>query len=219
MKKTMVLLILFAALGADAEQERGGSREGHGGDAVVCLNAQGAIESAELFDYYEARLGRDLTIDLSGDSFVSKIQSAIDRLRVLDPEYASRLFGHFKRFLRPGSVVFKARADIPEIDDATTLVSPSGACAKIQLAVQRAESGDAPLLEIDREIWSAIGIDGRGGLFLHEIVYRDEIGFGAANSDGVRAFVALLASDRFAGLTADEYARFARTNLRSHGSQ
>lgn len=196
----------------------GGAREGHGGDAVVCRLTDGT-ETVELFDYYEARITRGQTTALEGASYVAQVEDALAKLGRYDANYASTLFQNFKRLLQPGAIEFKSRDEIPEIDDATSWAPIGDGCRKAQLAKQKSvtEYLNEPTgawLTIDRDLWNAMTPNGRAGLILHEIIYREEIRVGVMNSDGVRFFNALLSSPQFSTLSNEEFLSITEASLR-----
>ena len=49
-----------------------GDERGNGGDAVVCRDQVGKITKVELLDYYEARVMRNIQIDLGSDGTFSQ---------------------------------------------------------------------------------------------------------------------------------------------------
>ena len=201
------LLALFAMnFGASAS----GRDVGNGGDLVICRDGERRIVSAELLDFYEARVLRGIPMDLGAAdlSIQSKITLAIGRIRGLSAdryaEYQARVQEFYAR------AKFFPDVHLEDIPDSDHLVLPQG-CAIEQIAIQRAEAAaDEPLYVISQELWDALDNDNRAGLVLHEIIYRESILMGRQSSREARYFNSYLCSQRFVTMRFHEFAEVLR---------
>src|SRR4051794_2737484 len=90
--KTIPFVATMVLVGATAttwaSSAHADSKVGNGGDAVVCLTPEGALQSVRLLDFYEGEVFRGITAALTAatDDPTEKAVAALQRLARLDPE-------------------------------------------------------------------------------------------------------------------------------------
>jgi len=194
-----VLLSTIAAYG-------GGKEVGNGGTAVVCRNSDGSIRTAELLDFYEARVIRGIDVNL-GDATIGwkgKANLEVDRLQKNDPDRYELYLDRVDQFMSEAEML--TGVTLTPIQDVDNIAIPVG-CLLEQVAVQREPEfpGDKRYF-LNQEIWNALSEDGKAGLVLHEVIYREAIAGGASDSVATRYFNSLLASGRFESISfLDQY--------------
>jgi hypothetical protein len=178
----MIALLLALAAPAFA----GGQEVGNGGDAVVCRDAGGNITSAELLDFYEARVLRGIDRDL-GDPSLSvdaKTGIVVKRLAPLSPVRVDVYTMWLKAFM--DNAQFLSGVQLVEVPDSDHLAFPKD-CKVEQLAIQKEpEFPEDKRYTVNKDIWDRLDNDSRAGLMLHEIIYREAIAAGAKDSVGAR---------------------------------
>lgn len=170
-----------------------GNEGGNGGDAIVCRNSKHEILSAELFDYYEARVLREIELFFPTEpSAESAFRTLSKRLSAISPKRAEKYDGWARRFL---DEIVWIEADLEDIPDSGPVIFPTG-CKLEQVAIQFT----APLpgqkrFLINSAIWKALPVSHRAGLMMHEFLYREAIvEHGHSNSILVRYFNSTIAS-------------------------
>jgi hypothetical protein len=181
---------------------------GNGGDAVVCRDVSGAIQKAELYDFYEGRVQRGLHIALPiGADPVAVATATIERIKTLDPARYARLAARIPQFMGETQMVNSSLTPIPDMG--VVLLDP--ACKTEQLAIHR-----DPELPFDKtfliaqEIWGALPTDHQAGLILHELIYEDARLFGHQDSQASRYLNALIGATELQTLQPDAYAALLR---------
>jgi hypothetical protein len=179
------LILLTAFLFVNTALAALGDEKGNGGDAVVCREASGRITSIEMFDYFEARTLRGMTVVLPGGESPENIaSSALDVLNKFAPERVKQYkntileFGRHVRFV-PGLV------DVP---DSGHIVLPKD-CRIEQLIVQQTPQmpEDSRFL-VAKELWDAMDDGQKAGALLHEAFYTEAIRAGHEDSRKARYF-------------------------------
>ena len=202
-----ILAWIVLAQSARAERE-----VGNGGTGVVCFDANGQISSVEVYDYFEARTLRHAVIDL-GDSSLSYIEQAgvaLQRLAQYSPLRTNRYIGEVAsfeqnaNFLPPG-------ISLPLIPDTGAIQLPDG--CRLEQIVRQDEPRfpDDKRFVVDRDLWDQMDEQNKAGLVLHEVIYKEALGYGHETSVGTRYFNSLFAQRLSETLT---YARFVQV-LRS----
>ncbi|MCM2277683.1 MAG: hypothetical protein NDJ89_06365 [Oligoflexia bacterium] len=207
MKVNLKFATLFIAIVLGAGQcAFAGQEIGNGGDAIVCRSSDGAIQRAELVDYYEAKIEREIQVDLGpGGSWQEQFEFVMKRLDRLDPSRATELRNGAARFL--ADVRFIDGHDFPDLSDTGGLIVPSG-CRIEQVAIQQkvAFPQDKPYL-INRDLWGRFTEQSKAGLVLHELLYREALeNYLARNSRKVRYLNSLIASPLLEALSTVQYA-------------
>jgi hypothetical protein len=183
----------------------GGQEVGNGGDAVVCRDAGGAVTSAELLDYYEARELRGIIKDLGPPDLAidAKVALVLDRVARLSPKRAAHYRHQAGEFMSEAR--FLSGVDLVEVPDSDHLAFPHG-CRVEQLAIQKQpEFAEDKRYTINQDIWDKLDGDSRAGLILHEIIYREAFEQGATDSVGARYLHSRLAEASGATLTQPEF--------------
>ena len=198
-----VFLFLLFARAAFA-----GHEFGNGGGVVVCRRPiLKTIKSVELLDFYEARTIRNTQIDL-GDTkkdWKSLVQLVIERVRPrseLRYQLYKKWFSSFE-----SEALFLKNADFTQVSDTAHIAVPRG-CQFEQAAVQKTPEfrGD-PRYYISADIWAHMNDTQRAGLVLHEIIYREALGYGHTYSSRVRYFLGKLASNEIAKMNDLEFVK------------
>lgn len=182
----------------------GGFETGNGGGGVVCRTPSGSVESVELFDVYEGRTLRRQGVDLGAVSLSvdEKVEMAMKRLERLSPLRAALYRQEYGTFF--SETLFLKGSQLVLIPDADPVAMPAG-CAIEQLAVQR-----VPLFPedkryvIDQDLWDRLDSDGKAGLILHELIYREAIQYGHTKSVFARYLNMKLLSNEIENVRTDE---------------
>jgi hypothetical protein len=183
---------------------------GNGGDVVVCKNDAGEIVSIELLDFYEARKRRQMTIDLGAPELdvEAKIELALARLERLDAGRAARYREWARTFREEALFTEDALRDIP---DSQHVQLPRDANCSIEQIVVHTEPTfpEDPRYTVDAVLWGWLEEHGRNddlaGLMLHELWYREGVGFGLTHSIGVRYMNSKIASTSYTDLDEATY--------------
>lgn len=216
-------LMLFTMNVSAAPEKKG--VDAHGGSSVLCTLANGS-QTAESFDRYEGIEMAGLTPDLGAATltYEQKVEIFLSRVEARDVLRAERYRKIYELFKTSSS--FVQRSFIKEISDATTYITPSGNCVKIQAAIQRHQVG---LFEkhflFDAAIWQLMDAESKAMLVQHEIVYFDEVEYmkkfegsvlnpySEYKSDGSRLYNQILSSQHGNALTQDDYVTVVNQNL------
>jgi hypothetical protein len=200
-----MISLLSALLLVSPAFAAGGQEVGNGGNAVVCRDEGGAITSAELLDFYEARTLRGIQRDLGppGLSVDEKFGIVLKRLGRLSPERVSLYtlaHGGFPRESR-----FLPGVKLTTVPDSFHVAIPDG-CQVEQLAIQKQpEFPEDRRYTINQDLWQKLDNDSRTGLILHEIIYGEALGYGATDSVGTRYLNSKLCSPEADTLSLQDF--------------
>ncbi|MEC9283898.1 MAG: hypothetical protein VX642_14385 [Bdellovibrionota bacterium] len=196
------------------------SREGNGGDAIVCQSEDKKTRTVELLDYYQAfDRGYIQNLDLPPDnaSFDHKVREALNRLSKFDSFRAQRYLKWYEDFFSEKNFSWKEK--LGPIDDSGSS-SYKQNCRQLQLAIQ-----EKPLFPQDKRykiakpLWDLMSENHKAGLILHELIYRDALEirehflsikskpaiFVHPDSRKVRFFNAIISSKAFNTYTEKDY--------------
>jgi hypothetical protein len=204
--KSLILIPLLVSL--IPFTARAGSETGNGGDVVYCRAEDGGAR-VELLDFYEGRTLRAIAPDLGDPSLSAeaKVRLALSRLEKLSPRRHDRYAAWASAFL--ADTRFVSGSVLVDVPDSEIAVLPKG-CEMRQVAIQKKpEFPEDRYYLVDRDLWDALDNDGRAGLMLHEILYREAIELGQTNSKSARYFNSILTSRKMAEFQGPEdFARF-----------
>lgn len=179
-------------------QISGGDKVGNGGDAMVCRSAAGKIIFAEFLDVYEARELRDLEVSLTGVTWREKLSNALERIKVRD-QYRYIKYKTWSDTFWSETKLLEDGEKLQDIPDSNHVFDPGNGCGPEQAVVHR-----EPLTSrekryfLDFEIWQALDETNKALLVLHEMIYREAVGYGIRNSIYVRLFNSYVGADVFA---------------------
>lgn len=197
----------FNQIGGLVESISMGGETGNGGGALVCRNATtGAIEKVEVLDLYEARVIRNLVLDMGPAdlAFEQKIENVLAKLAKVSPLRAAQYTAMYKRFF--DEAVMIPDANLKYIDDAANVVVPVG-CTKEQASImQNPEFPGDPRYTMSKNLWDKMDNNSKAALVLHEIIYQEGLSEGQNNSKPTRFLVGKLTSNQAAGLTSESFA-------------
>lgn len=184
-------------------QDPGGDEVGNGGNVIMC--EEGTDGSIETLDVYEARVIRDLWINLDtveGNEF-AKARAAIQGLHNLDPDreaFYLKLLAHF-----PSDMLLLPNEHFPEVKDSNHFPPPVQ-CTVAQAVIQRRKIyPQDKRYFFNQRLWALWDKNHRAALILHEIIYYDALRHGHTTSEATRYFNSLLFSGEIARLNQDEY--------------
>jgi hypothetical protein len=185
-----------------------GRTVGNGGDVIVCENQAGEMQSIELLDFYEGRVLKGIQTELGEASWSieRKIAYALERMKRVSPARAERYAKDAATFFE--ETLFLDDATLEDIPDTGNIVIPRN-CKVQQIANQ-----SPPLYPedkryvIDRHLWNALDNNGRAGLILHEVIYREALELKHDNSVSVRFLNANLSSRKIESMTVQQYTKF-----------
>lgn len=158
-----------------------GGVDGGGGNAIVCLNELGSIQSAELLDLFEGTSMYSLNIQRSSRPMEEQLAQALQRV----PPSSRDLIEAYTGIVRRNMTILPTDTKLDKVHDSFEVVLPKN-CKVEQLA--RFYSQDRIL--IDGEIWTKLEETDRAALILHEAIYAVNRVFGASDSRRSRHIVA-----------------------------
>ncbi len=195
-----ILLVLVLSGSAYA-----GDVIGNGGDVITCRTAEGQIQSIEPLDHYEGREVHSLTLDLGGPTATlqEKFQIFYDRLNRLSHKRAERYRLDFETFFDNANL--KPDIELADVPDSEHLYLPTH-CKIEQIAIQMPpNSSEEKRYLISKDLWDQMNNDGKIGVILHEIIYREAIEHGHSNSVFVRYLNAWVSSAAFAQVSQADF--------------
>jgi hypothetical protein len=197
-RKILAVSLVFAsAVSAGTAWANGGSSGGNGGDAVVCRTGDGSIRSAELLDFYEAKVQRGFGQDLgnAGLTALEKVDYVLSRLARYSPERAERYRVQAHAFFE--NAKFVRGIDLVDIPDSEHMIFPRG-CAVEQIVIQKKpELPQDKLYLVNADLWDRLSKNHQAGLILHEVIYTEAMEFDHPDSRRVRYFNSVMSSSGF----------------------
>ena len=182
-----------------------GGLVGNGGGTVVCRDETHRIKTIQLLDYYESMLHPGMKIDiqnLSGD-WKAKANAVIERVRAKS-EMRYQLYSKWLEKFESERLLLEG-VQFSTVADSGYIGVPIG-CAFEQAAIQRRPNfSEDPRYFINSELWNAMDDSQKAGLVLHEIIYREAIGYGHTDSIRARYLTGLYSSEGFGAQTLDQY--------------
>lgn len=194
MKLFILVFIYFFQFSAKATH-----RIGNGGDMVVCPN------SLEVLDFYEARTQRGVNLDIAnhGTTIDEKVNFILARLGRVSPHRAQIYSQQYAQFFSEAN--FLEGVGLVDIPDSDHIAFPVG--CKVEQTVVQVQN---PLpgqkrYTINGDLWKKMDETSKAGMILHEIVYREAIGYGQDNSIAARYLNGLLASTEMDTITQEQF--------------
>jgi hypothetical protein len=210
MKNALLVLALYT-VPTFADQ-----RVGNGGDAVVCRNVTGEINSVELLDYYEARKFYyvDLDFPTSSDDPMTIVRSVLSRFKGTDEFKADKYLRRAEEFF---SLVGWHDGYLEDIPDDLGLGYDHN-CKLEQLVIRNPRADHNRRLKlflIRKDLFDRMSPQNQAGVVLHEIIYEDfMMNLGEKNSINARNFHIYVASTLFVDIDLQEYLEFMAKDLR-----
>ncbi|MES2854876.1 MAG: hypothetical protein V4692_03380 [Bdellovibrionota bacterium] len=186
----------------------GGHEVGNGGDVVLCRSTSDLQPSVELLDFYEARTLRGITHTLgpANQPFLEKVETAIARLDSISPARANRYRAQASTFMSDS--IFLPGVILTDVPDSANVALPVG-CTIEQIAIQKEpQFPEDKRYTISKDLWDQLDEDGKAGLVLHEIIFREALGFYHETSISTRYINSYIAADKLQGLTQKDFIRF-----------
>jgi len=189
------LISLYLAVGINSIVHASGVEVGNGGDATVCRDSEGKIETAELLDYYEARVNFGWNIKESG-SRDQILQRFLERIAKINSYHKSKYQERTHQFFSESN--FLKNVDLVDIPDSNHTTFPRG-CKVEQLVIQKSDllQGEKRYT-INKDIWDHLDNVSQAGTIIHEIIYREKLG---SNSRYVRFFNGKVAANNLKNLS------------------
>ncbi|MBS1971376.1 MAG: hypothetical protein JSU04_13795 [Bdellovibrionales bacterium] len=149
----------------------GGPRVGNGGVVLICKNRSGQA-TVQLLDHYEASK-RQWTLDLGSpkDHYFQKVAAVIDSIQRLNPSRAA-LYQEWLASFEMDTYFTDAKLNL--LKDTGEIDTPPKGCDLAQAAVHQDTNlrGDRRYI-INKGIWNKLDNNGKAGLVLHEMIYRE----------------------------------------------
>lgn len=208
--KTIWIFLLFS-LTANA-----GVRDvGNGGELIVCHGSSGN-QTYEVFDHFEARVLRQLPIDLGPASatFQEKIQFVLNRLSKREPGRAALYSGWASDLLAHAQWT---KQTLDATSDVDPNILPNG-CELAQIAIQDSEtySNVGPRVTLNKTLWNHLDSDNQATLILHEVIFHDvqsRTEFQVQSAAPVRLFNEYLISPKILTLSCGDYYDLANETI------
>ncbi|MGE3759628.1 MAG: hypothetical protein AB7H97_17815, partial [Pseudobdellovibrionaceae bacterium] len=163
------------------------------------------IKSVELLDYFEARTLRGIVVNVgdAGESYQRIVEIILERIAVRNPSRAALYRSWYSTF--HSETMFLPAFRFDDVPDSRHIGRPEG-CEVEQLAVQ-AEPRFAQdrRYNVSTTLWDHLSEEGKAGLVIHELIYRELIAEGAVDSITVRYLNSLYAADMVKNLNAVAY--------------
>ncbi len=179
-----------------------------GGGVVICRDKAGNVTSAELLDFYEARMlppRRNIALGDATLTAVDKVKLALNRLKHLDPERAKRYEQKAEEFFR--HVGWEKNIPLTSTNDfGYVQLEPN--CKIEQLCRQDWSAKNK--YTIDQNRWNQLVTDHHAGLLLHEIAYEEAMALGHKTSVATRKLTGLLGSRELENLNPAAYRSFLK---------
>lgn len=166
-----------------SQEKADGGVDGGGGNAVVCRNQDGTIESAELLDLFEGSAMYGLNIQRSANPFNTQVEKALEVI----PPNSRQLIAAYANIVQRKMTILPPNTKLDKIDDSYEVVLPSQ-CQVEQLARFYSEER----ILINGDLWSFLSETDRAALILHEATYAANRIVGASDSRRSRHIVAHL---------------------------
>jgi hypothetical protein len=184
-----------------------GHETGNGGDAVVCFDGDGQIDTVEMLDIYEAKTdnwGFSFKMGNAKD-FNEKVQQSIDIFKQKVPQKGMLYQDYYDSFFSETS--FKI-VNLVDILDSKHVFFPIG-CEVQQIAIHREPkfSGQSRYI-INKKLWDKMDDLNKAALVLHEIIYRDSYENGNRNSVSSRYLNGWALSDQFSAVEPIKLEKF-----------
>ena len=212
----MKLILGIIALAFIQAAEAGPRVIGNGGDAVVCRTPDGAIKSAELLDFYEARILRQMNITLQPQaSLQENLDLILLRIGQKDSQLLKVVNVYLEKFMT--ETRFLSGTELIDIPDSEHIAVPKN-CQVEQLAIQSAPKfPNDPYYTINKDIWDHLDSANQAGLVMHEILYRHYLFAQKFKEDidsiPVRYINSLIAADKLKDLSLKDYLQYVSEPL------
>jgi hypothetical protein len=182
--------MFFVILALWASVARAGTESSGGGNAVVCLDEDKKIVSAELLDIYEGRALHGLNplpASVPYQNYASSLAEKIDA--AIDIEHVNFAIGRKCESLLTAFKFLPSGTGLVPINDSKHIILPKN-CSVVQLA--RYEENDEVF--VDQDIWDHLDETNKAALVIHESVYWYLRLHGEKTSERTRRAVAQLFS-------------------------
>lgn len=199
-KSNLLTKLLAAVALMSAFSAYAGTKDGGGGGAYVCRNADGTIRKSMLADLWEAqntvyrwphKTGK-ITISKNGQAPVDQLPRAFEKLEKADPALAADVRAEWKKIWADLDLV-PAEISINVPDDLKNAYFPTGCPAEGMMYYD----GESDRLNIRQDIFDALESEtDKAAAYMHEALYkvmRDQGGH--EDSRRSRRLVACLFSD------------------------
>jgi hypothetical protein len=194
--KNSILLIVFMSWAMSSQLAFAGNSVGNGGNVVVCKDAAARVTSIELLDYYEGKVLRGITPETGAPAldYHQKIDYVLDRFAEVAPHRAARYRDQARSF--ESEALFLAGAQLVPVPDSQHSFVPDG-CEVDQAAIQKTpEFPEDKRYTVNQDLWSQLPAEGKAGLVLHEVIYREAIEHNQDDSVKARYFNSYVAAGK-----------------------
>lgn len=179
----------------------------NGGDAIVCPDALGGIQSVELLDVYETRTLRPHYVPEMGPNNLTaleKVEYVLKRLAIIDPVRAEKYLTALQDFI--STTIFLPNVQLADVPDSAHIVLPKK-CELQQIAIQLSNISlpEGTRIIVSEDLWNYLDSDNQAALILHEIIYQEAISLGHLNSFRVRYYNGFICSEAPAQITKNLY--------------
>jgi hypothetical protein len=160
--------ILFHAV-----QNFAGNEKGNGGYAVLCAQPPENYKNAELLDFTEGRILRDLIYNIGSENmtYIEKVNWLINRLANISPNRAEMYRDWFSRFNEESK--FLKNIELGDIGDSDHIATPVGCNIKPTINQKTPRIPGEKRYIINQDIWEQLDESNKAGLILHELIYRE----------------------------------------------
>lgn len=177
----LILAAAFALACTQAHALDLEGKEAHGGNAVVCNNADGSIKSVQLMDFYEGRILYGLTIPTTSEPYVHQYQTVAADLDRIQAQWTFGFHENAFRKIDQSIKLLPAGVRLKPVSDSKDILIPAD-CSVEQLALY-IQNGS---VQVVSDFWNAMSETDKAGLVAHEALYAiDRVESDA--TDSVRA--------------------------------
>lgn len=193
--RNWMVVLLLGALSSPAAYA--GDSRGSGGYIIVCKNPETSELKVELLDFYEGREFRGFELEFGDEavSWMDKIEYVLGALGEVDPKRALRYRAEARRFKT--EAIWKANIQLVPSGDSFHLALPENCTAEQAVTHREPVFPEDYRYLVSDKWWSLLDENGRAGLILHEILFRETREHGQTDSVRARYFNSLLCSTRF----------------------
>lgn len=181
--------------------------KGNGGDVVICKDQTGAVATVELYDFVEARIRDNRTIEMGDEDLpvMEKVQTVIGRIRAFDKPRAELMTKWSKEFMKEAD--FLSGIELMDVPDTGDGVIPVG-CELKQHVVQldKIDPFRNKRYVVNADLWAKLSNTHKAGTILHELFLRVGIYNQHLDSRKARYVNSFFADPAISDLTWSQYA-------------
>jgi hypothetical protein len=142
----------------------------------------------------------------SGAGYPAKLAFALDRFARIAPRRAAQYRAQASTF--EADALFLKGTQLVDVPDSQHLALPNG-CAAEQVVIQKdPDFPEDKRYTVNQDLWDRLTDEGRAGLVLHEVIFREALTHGHRDSVKVRYFNSYLTAGKLNSMTSRQIVEF-----------